>query len=300
MPRTAFRAQRAFSLAIGLTLAGTFLPTRWLVPLTTALADLVNVFVQPLGHLGTAVGRVLRPGDDPGTGEAHRVQTLLEDRDELRGLLQASRLKILRLHEEIRELQDTERFHRGPPMRPLMVRIDRIARITGRSPDRSGGLERLNVGTRDGVTAGTVAVFRGVHLIGRVAEDVGRLSCWLVPITDPSSGLVEAFIESVEEPLAPVATAPRVQLRPDGTGALVGDVGRDRAVTEGATVRLSDPAWPETAQGMIVGFVESVRPKETEPLLVSVMVRPQYRAHLLVSVTLKIDYEEAGAEGGQP
>ncbi len=175
-----------------------------------------------------------------------------------------------------------------------------VARMTGRSPDRSGGLVRLNVGTRDGVTAGTVAVFRGVHLIGRVAEDVGRLSCSLIPITNPAVGLVEAFIEPEEERLAPVATAPRVQLRPDGTGGLVGDVGRDRAVREGATVRLSDPAWPETAQGMIVGFVESVSGKETEPLLGSVVVRPQYRAHLLVSVTLKIDYEVADAEGSQP
>ena len=127
---------------------------------------------------------------------------------------------------------------------------------------------------------------------------MARLSCRLIPITDRSIGLVEAIIIPADDPVAQVQTAPRLQLSPDGKGALVGDLERDMVVTPGDVVRLADSTWPDGAQGMIVGFVESVEPKDLQPLLSSVTVRPRYHPQRLASVTLKIE-RRAGGTGGE-
>ena len=281
------RSQRAFSVAIGVTLIFTFVvPTRWLRPWTPELAALLYVFVQPLGQLGVTVRHWLRPVNDEFTGE---VQKLVEDRDELRVLLHAARARNRELEEEISELGAARKFHQG-------VEIDTVfARITGRSPDRAGGLVRLNAGARHGVRAGTVAVFRGGHLIGRIESDVGRLSSVLVPITHPASGLIEAMILPGDDPDVPVEAAARIQLAPDGEGLLVGELDKADIVRAGDIVRLSDPAWPQSAQGMTLGLVASVRGDERRPLLNLVTVKPRYQAHRLASVTLKI--ERASAKG---
>ncbi|MHC4414714.1 MAG: rod shape-determining protein MreC [Planctomycetota bacterium] len=285
MPRTIPRSQRAFSFAIGVTLILALLPTGWLRPWTSHVADIVNVPVQPFADAGIRPRGRLRPRDDATAGESERVRHLTEELEKARALSHAKQLRIEALEQEIRELQDARRFHRGGE-----VEIDPLfARITGRSPDRAGGPVRLNVGRRDGVTGGTVAVFRGVHLIGRVAEDVAQAGSWIIPITDPSNRLVEAVILPAGDPLAPVGEAPRILLAPSGPGAFAGDLDAAVGVERGDTVRLSDPTWPASAQGMIVGFVESVSPKDAQPLLTSIVVRPRYHAHHLTSVTLKIE-----------
>ena len=65
--------------------------------------------------------------------------------------------------------------------------------MTGRPPDRAGGPVRINAGTRHGVVAGAIVVYRGGHLFGRVADGVSRLSSSVVPVTDGSIGLVEGI-----------------------------------------------------------------------------------------------------------
>lgn len=294
MARNASRSQRAFAAAVLVTVVLALLPTSWLLPWTSGLAAVLSAIVQPAGQVGVSIRNWLRPPNDPVAKESQQVQQLIDDREELRQLLYASRLRIEVLEEEMRERQDAQRFNQGVQIDPL------FARITGRTPDRPRGMVRLNVGARNGVTPGTVAVFRGVHLIGRVAGDVARLSSWLVPIIDRNTGLLEAIILPADDPVAPVEDAPRLQLTQDTHGALIGDLEKDVVVQRGDIVRLSDPAWPDSAQGMIIGFVESVREQDQRPLLNAITVRPQYHAHRLAFVTLKIERRVSRSEGDRP
>jgi cell shape-determining protein MreC len=268
------------------------LPAGWL-RWSAVAAEIVNVPVQPLADAGVRLGRMLR-GPEAGVGkESEALRQRTEQLEAARVLLHAARLRIEALQEEIRHLQDARRFHQGVQIDPLFVRV------TGRSPDRGRGPVRINAGSRQGVTPGTVAVYRGVHLIGRVGDDVGRLSCRIVPITDRATGLMEAVILPADDPAAELASAPRLQLTADGRGALVGDLDRNLVVQPGDVVRLADPSWADSAQGMILGTVVSAAPKDLQPLLNSITVRPRFGAHRVASVTLKLERLAAG-EGRDP
>jgi cell shape-determining protein MreC len=287
MPRSAFRSQRALAVAVGLAILLSLLPVRWL-GWTAVAADIVNVPVQPLADAGVRLSRVLRGPEGGRAGESETLRRRTEELDATRALLHAARLQIEALQEEIRHLQDARRFHRGVRIDPLFVRV------TARSPDRARGPVRIDAGTRDGVTPGTVAVYRGAHLLGRVADDVGRLSCRVVPLTDPATGLLEVVILPGDDPTAEVADAPRVQLKADGSGALAGDLDRTRVVQPGDIVLMADPAWPDSAQGMIVGTVKAVQPKDLQPLLNRITVEPEFEAQRVTSMTLKIERAEDG------
>ena len=289
MSRSESRSQRAFSIAVGLTFAAALLPTGWL-GWTSILADVINVPLQPLMDAGLGIATWIRPADDRFAGASVELRRLRVELEKTRALLYGARLRSEALEEEIGELQAARRLHQGAEINPL------YARVTARSPDRARGPVRLNAGSRHGVVPGTVAVYRGVHLIGRVADGVSRLSCHLVPITDPAAGLVEAIILPADDPLAAVKTAPRLQLAPDGNGTLVGDLDRSIVVSRGDIVRLSDPSWADSAQGMIVGLVESTSTKDLQPLLSSIVVRPRYQAHRVESVTLKIERRDRRVE----
>lgn len=304
MARSGTRSQRAFAVAVGLMLTiNLFFPTSWLLhdlglrlgPWPLMLASIVNVPVQPLGDFGVRFRNWLWLPGDPLAGESERVQFLADELDELRAITYAKQLMIEALREEVRELQEARRLHQGTAHIGTL-----FARITSRSPDRAGGMVRLNAGSRHGVTAGTVAVFRGGHLIGRVAGDVGRLSSWLIPITDPAAGFLEVVILSADELEPQMGKAPRVLLSPDGTGGLVGDLDRSFEVSRGDIAVLADPSWPPSGQGMKIGLLESVTASTAQPLLETVLVRPQFQAHRLGSVTLKIELADDAGEGDLP
>jgi cell shape-determining protein MreC len=275
-------------VAVGLTALMALLPARWL-GWTAVAADIVAVPVQPLADAGVRLSRVLRGPEGGTSGESEALRRRTQELDATRALLHAARLRIEALQEEIRHLQDARRFHRGVRIDPLFVRV------TGRSPDRARGPVRIDAGTRDGVTPGTVAVYRGAHLLGRVADDVGRLSCWIVPVTDPATGLVEVVILPGDDPTADLADAPRVQLKAVGDGALAGDLDSTRVVRPGDVALLADPAWPDSAQGMILGTVRSVEPKDLQPLRNLITVVPEFHAHHVASMTLKIERPEGGS-----
>ena len=57
-----------------------------------------------------------------------------------------------------------------------------------------------------------------------------------------------------------------MQLTPVGDGTLRGDVDRTTIVSVGDEVKLFDESWTLPAQGMSIGRVESIAPKESEPL----------------------------------
>ena len=291
MGRNVSRSHRALSITVVLLVILALLPVSWL-RWTAVGADLVAVPVQPMADAAVRMGRWVRPADREMAVASQAVKERTQEIEATRALLHAARLTIEALEEEISALQEARRYQPDLEVNPV------FARVTGRPPQRGQGPVRINAGTRQGVVPGTVAVYRGGHLIGRVADNIARLTSQVIPITDPSTGLMEAVILPADDPVAALASAPRVQLVPDGSGGLVGDLDRTVAVSAGDLVRLADPSWPASAQGTIIGFVESVQGKDLQPLLNSITVAPRYHAQRVASMTLMIERVEEALGGG--
>ncbi len=276
-----FRSQRTLAVAAGLTIILALLPTGWL-GWTAALATMLRVPVQPIAQAAVQLGQWLRPpAGDPGESEALRART--EELETTRALLHRARLQIEGLQEQIEVLQEVRGLWPGVQITPI------FARVTGRVPDRAHGPIRINVGSRHGVVAGAIVVYRGGHLIGRVAEGLSRLSSGVVPITDAATGLIEGIVLPAGDPVADVRTAPHIQLVGDDSGGLVGVLDRQAPMHVGDVVRLADPSWPDSAQGLIIGAIATIEPKDLQPLLNTVTVRPRFHARRVVSVTVIIE-----------
>ena len=274
-------------MATGLTVIAALLPVRWL-GWTAVLAEIVRVPIQPMTDAGVRMARLVRPPvDDSGESEALRLRT--DELERSRALLHGARLEIEGLHEEIAAMQDARSLRPGVEITPI------FARVTGRPVDRARGPVRVNVGSRDGVVAGAIVVYGGGHLIGRVARNPSRLSCGVLPITDVSIGLIEGYVIPADDPVDDIGGLPHIQLLPDGRGGLVGDLDRAIVINPGDVVRLTDPSWPGTAQGLIIGEVESVVPKDLQPLRNAVTVRPKYDAQRVAKMTVIIERYAAPA-----
>ncbi len=286
-----FRSQRALAVATALTVIVALLPTGWLA-WTAVLATILRVPVQPMAQGGVHVGQWLRsPAEIPGESEALRART--EELETTRALLHRARLQIEGLQEQIEVLQEVQGLWPGVQITPI------FARVTRRAPDRAHGPIRINAGSRHGIVAGAIVVYRGGHLIGRVAEGVSRLSSGVVPITDAATGFIEGIVLPAGDPVTDVRTTPHIQLVPDDHGGLVGDLDRETPMHTGDVVRLADPSWPDSAQGLIIGMVDTVEPKDLQPLLNTVTVRPRFKARRVASVTVIIEHF-ADRSGGPP
>jgi len=288
----------ATSLAL-LVLA--LLPTRLLVPWVNDLAAIVQLPLAPLGHLNVDLAQRLRPGPDPHAGSSEAERRLIEERDAARAMLRAEQARVEELREQIIDLSLAASMQ-------ATGTFDLIhAEVIGRVPGRRDGPLRLNVGQRSGVRAGAVAVHRGGHLIGRIAEDVGRLTSLLVPITDVSVGRVRGavIVDADGELGAPELRTPpvRILLTPADDGSLIADVDADAGVEIGHPVVLDDPAWSSGGRGMVIGLVESMQRRDDQPLRQRIVVRPVYDAQHIGSVVIKVDRPGARSQrgnGGSP
>jgi cell shape-determining protein MreC len=151
----------------------------------------------------------------------------------------------------------------------------------------------LNRGSRAGVREGTVAVYNGAHLIGRV-ERVALLRSHLLPLCSAASGLLRALVLPRDRPEAPLSEAAIIQLEPKGNGTFTAELSRETEVSEGDLVMLADHTWPESAQAMVIGTIESVRVKDDDLLRNELVERCRYQAHELRYVTLKVELDEEG------
>lgn len=292
MRRSLSRSPKAFFVALAVTMVVSFLPTPWL-GWTNDLADIVRVIVRPFGQAGIYVATWLRPQLDPGEDLPENGEDLIVSFDSLLQAYRRAQLRIGELEEQLEQLQQAELYSPRTEVRFI------TAGVTGHNPNRSSDVVELNRGVRYGVREGTVAVYNGVHLIGRV-ERVSMLASWLLPITSRSSGLIRALVYPKGRPEAPITEAAVIQLEPRGDGTFIADLSREVRVAEGDLVRLADPAWPEAAQAMLLGTVESVRVKDEDLLRHTLVVRPRHQAHHLRYVTLKVELEQALADGSQP
>jgi len=282
-----------FQLLIGvcmLALALSLLPARFL-GWTNDVAAVVTLPVVPFGHVGTRVRTWLQSGPQAEGSDPTQLEYLRRELDNFRVLYEAERQRAERLRAEIEQLQ--------------MARVDQFdvpfdllrASIVGRNSGVDGETYVLNVGSRGGVSQGAVAVSDGRDLVGRVAS-VARLTSTLVPVTNPATGWLEAYVAPAE-PGSPRIEDDRARtlLKPTGDGTLQGDIERDAEVRQGDLVYLDDPAWPDTARSMIIGRVIAIHQKDQNPLRDQIIVRPRRTAKDLASVTIKVERPAPDGDG---
>lgn len=279
------RTPIAFLAALGLTFIVALLPTRWL-GWVNDLSSIVRLPVAPLGDLGNSAARLFRPPAvahadlEPQTREL--VTDLEQQRDQFERLYHAADQRVAELEEQLQQLQQV-------PVESLSVPVTRLlAQITTRHPGRSDGPVQLNRGARHGVERNSIAVYQGVHILGRIG-DVTNVASSLHPLTNPATGLIRAAIFPSGAEEASVHEAAKVALRPTGEGTFLADVASEHAVQTGDTVRLFDPAWPDGAQAMIIGNVTDVRRKDDQPLRNEVVITPRFTVSQLADVTLIVE-----------
>ena len=270
------------------------LPTRWLVPWTADVGLILSVPLTPLRHgAGNMVSWVRSPSvQDAPTAET--VDQLIAERNAFRGRWHAARLEKEKLERQLAQLQAAQQWGLGQEWTP------RLAQVVRHNPGRSGGVLSLNIGTRQGVRAGTVAVVDGDRLVGRIAPGLSALSSVLVPLgvgDDPAQHDVQALVLSPtnEDPQQGSYSGQPIRLTPTAkSNEFAGVLERGRGVTPGDIVRLgSDPAWHTTAWGMLIGTVDRVEDIPEQPLRERIVVRRDVQPNRLYSVTLKIE-KEAG------
>lgn len=261
-----------------------------------ALSGPVEFALAPISDLASYVSRSFRPARPPDAAPDSELARLRADRDALQTqLLQAERA-MGEMERLIRDLQGGIGMLGAGAMRSVS------ARVIGSGPDPADGTLIVRAGEDAGLLAtDSFAVAGGVHLVGRVVG-VGPRTSRVLPVTHRRAGKMQAIVlpGSTDDSLVATSAAGGFlcQLDPIGGGKLAGPLVAEAVNVEpGQVVRLSDPGWPEGAQMLVLGRVESVGPSPEQPLRQRVVVRPEIAPERVREVILRTpaDADEAGA-----
>jgi len=286
MLRPRARFPFAFPLTLVVTLALALLPASWRLPWQGDLSRIVHVFLMPFSHAGNALGGWLRPaptaGDalTPPEGDLEELlEQVIEDRDRARAEYHRQRQRVQELEEQLRQLQQI------PPETLRTASSSVIAHIAVRHPGSPLGVVELKLqhDVAGEIGPNTIAVYAGVHLLGRVVGEPTGAACSLLPLASPQTGSIRGRIFPRDDPLG---EGTLTLVDPTGRGTFRADVDGASVLHEGDVLRLDDRRWPATAQGMVIGEVVSVRPNDEEPLRETIIIRPVYQVQQVASVTL--------------
>jgi len=288
MARRETDRHRALVLAIAAALLLSLAPTRW-TRWVGWFHDPVAFLLTPISHPLMKSTRSFRPPQNDESTDDPQQRELQSRLDALRLELRRKERRIEQLSRTIEQLQGGLAVTPTTPVRVLAAPVD----VTAASSDLADQTLRVAAGRHQGVAPGrTVAVARGVHLVGRVI-DVGARSCWVLPVTSPKTGWIEARVmvgQSLQDSWM-------CQLRADGQGALLGDVQAEAVGIEaGQIVRLDDETWPTAAQMLVLGRVQPVPKKENGRIQIA--VQPQIDVDRVSQVVLRITVasEQGGAD----
>jgi hypothetical protein len=286
------RSHLAFPLTILVTAAIALLPAGWRLGWSRVLAEVIEIPMEPFTLAGNALGGVLRSAGSPADGvDADEVEQLIEDRDRAQRLYHSERQRALALEERLREVQ---------ALPPTASRATAFAYVTARNPGSPLGIVKLRLepGVSETIRGRkTVAVYASVNLLGRVVGEPDGTSCRLLPVVSRESGYLQARVLPRDVPLRPIEKGVLVQLAPSGTGVFTAEVDREVVLGRGDLVRLSDDRWPESAQAMVVGEIDSIEVNDREPLRNTITVRPRYQVQDVAYVALLIETEDDGSGG---
>jgi cell shape-determining protein MreC len=284
-----FTSQRILPLTLFLTLVISLLPAHAL-GWTRIPAEVLKVVLNPFAVLGNELGEWLWPAASRVrlADITHEdVERLLQDKAEAERLLLVEQEKVQQLQQQLEQLQQLPREDLKVPIKPL------YARIGLRSPNSIVGAVVLNRGAKHGVKPGTIAVYQGVNLMGRVTDDVSAVQCTMLPLSNPLTPTVEARVLPKDRNFRAPVVARRIGLDPSGDGTFIANIDKSELIQEGDDVVLADLSWPESAQGMTIGKVESVRTNDMDPLRNTIVVRPAWQVSQISQVVLKIELEDA-------
>ncbi len=289
-----FPAQRAFGVVLAVLLVLSLVPSRWL-GLVGDVAVVPRLLHAPISEPLRALGRRLRPArPEKEQGEAVR----LAEEEAERATLRAQQLEVEneRLRQVLAQRDITDTIDPRLDVRHVVVGI------YASSSDLGGGTLRLSAGALDGVRPGAVAIGPGLQLVGHVASVDPKTSA-LIPITSIGAPAIGAVIVTRDNADAAPETV-ECLLRPIPGGRLKGDVLHKIDPTTnapivpevGQLVRLADPAWPKSAQRLIVGRVRAVEQSPTSAERRLVVVSPLIdRLDRLGEVTLRVESLATGS-----
>ncbi len=318
MPRlspTSINPRTMLAASCAILVLTAVLPGR-LTPFAGWAGELIDLAVAPVQRPMSAGLRWLR-GPQAGRPTDAQLLALQVEADSWKLRSRQAEQEVERLRNQIVQLQ------RGLALNPSLAVRQLTAPVIGFGSDASSSVLKVQAGERNGVIPGSVAVFDGVNLVGRVARPVDARVCRITPITDRSAGALSARIFPNEAPGSPAPATVDVlpgsggapdagglslecKLTPDGRGLLVGPVEwqgvrpdqQNVTLAQGMVVRLSDSSWPQSAQMLVVGRIERVETTDVGRTRVS--VRPMFDLQRLGEVTIRVSGEPDDAANEAP
>tara|TARA_B100001059_G_scaffold74191_4_gene71784 strand:+ start:8040 stop:8879 length:840 start_codon:yes stop_codon:yes gene_type:complete len=269
-------------VVLGVTLLVAVLPTRWL-GWTSDMADIVRIPIMPLAGVGSRLAGAMRPVNIDGNlvGDVADLREMESQRSRIERLLLAEQLRVAELETQLRHLQDLppDARTRRPP---VLIKSE----VTGRRPDHPASGVELHVGPElaGRVSQGDAVTWDGRWLVGRVTR-VSDFRLSALPVTHPDVGPLMGVILPEDEAVD-VASSPRILLKQDGSGNLIGEIDRRSPVAIGDRVILADRSWPSSLQAFKIGRVAKMDDVDAAPLRVRLLVEPEVHLHQLPWVVI--------------
>jgi hypothetical protein len=264
-------------------------PIRW-IEWTNWFSAQIRVVIAPITAPITMAVDAVIPDALPEASERERA--IANERDRYRTEL----LQIRQENERLSELID--QFSRGAAITPDLT----VRQVRARRMSNIGDQLLIRTDRIEGLTQGTVVVVDAVQLLGRVSR-VDKRTSTVRPITANSARSIMGVVLLDDSGIRQV----RCLLKPADGGVLVGEVARSVdgegwAVEPGMEVRLLDNQWPEHAQMLLIGIVERIEPKDSQPLRQRIVVRPSVQdLRMVPEVILRLPADDPGstnADGG--
>ena len=294
MVRSRPTSRVAFPVVIGLTLVMAMLPWSWRRPWAEPIGAIVRIPLTPVGDLLHAIGGRLRPAPSPVGAIEASVEDLELEVERLWQLYRAEQKRTRNLAEQVAQLQQLPPEVLRSSSMALMARVV----MDGSDSTLGASIVRLPRTLEQPLVPGTVAVYQGVHLLGRTTDASDRRHlATVMPAAHPSVGALQGRV--FPDPDGDSSRSFPVYLEPTGTGSFISEIDRSASIERGARVRLDDDSWPATAQMMIIGEVSSVKVDDDEPLRDRLVVTPIYELRDVSTVTLLVAAVPAHGDGDE-
>lgn len=258
------------------------MPPTWLVPWSADLAAVAWFPLRPLERALAGVRHLLRRSVEVDPALDERAARLTDERDRYRGLWFAEQFRARELSTRLEAVEGVTRSSRALS-RPVS------AQVLGRAPVPGSGVLVIDAGADAGVRNGDPVVVRGDLLVGRVMGDPAASRAHVAVLVHPSNPRMDALVVPAEREGGAAGALVPIQLVPREGGRLEGEVAVGSGVSEGDEVRLADPAWKPSAQGLRLGTVRSLKPHDRNPLRLRVEIAADLEMERVGLVVVKCE-----------
>jgi len=271
---------RSFYTAAAVMLIACFLPAGFAGWLGGRVGELTIPLSAPLEKLSMIVRAVpdRLDADDP------RLVSLEAKNKEQSVYITQLEARAASLQRQLDRLQELKAI--DPSYR--YVTASRVAESLGKSD-----LFKVSLGSLSGVRVGSLALYQGYQLLGRVSA-VSPRSATITPITSKEYGTITALVIAEDDAFE---NATSCSLDPVGDGTFRGDLGEQSPVKVGLRVVYRDPDPRQINTGPLIGVIEKVSAKDDSPLWNTIIVRPESNLDDVSVVDLKIPRGSA-SDGG--